>query len=216
LPKGQRDQNERASRTRLTPLPPFAAGFWVGLNTKAALWPAWSLRLWPMRRVTTWLAWWALLFAFWLVLTFTPVFSELVVGAAAASIAATAAELVWHQRLIGFRPRPTWVLRAYRLPREVVRDTFTVFGVLFRHLTGRQEMRGAWRAIPIDAGGDEPRSATRRALIATAISATPNAYVVGIDSDNGLMLVHQLKPSPETTAEADLTYWLKADRGPRR
>lgn len=99
-----------------------------------------------MRRVTTWLAWWALLFAFWLVLTFTPVVSELVVGAAAAAIAATAAELEWHERLIGFRPRLTWVLRVYRLPLEIARDTFTVFGLLFHHLTGRKEMQGAWRA----------------------------------------------------------------------
>ena len=168
-----------------------------------------------MRRVTTWLAWWAPLFAFWLVLTFTPVVSELVVGAAAAAIAATAAELVWHQRLIGFRPRPTWVLRAHRLPREIVRDTLTVFAVLFRHVTGREEMRGAWRAIPIDAGGDDPRAATRRALIATAISATPNAYVVGIDSDGDLMLVHQLKPSSDANAERDLMSWLSASEGRR-
>jgi len=184
--------------------------------SKAAFGRARSLRLWPMRRVGTWLAWWVLLFAFWLVLTFTPVFSELAVGAAAAAIAATAAELVWHQRLIGFRPRLSWMLRIYRVPREIVRDTLSVSGVLFRHVTGRQEMRGAWRAIPIDAGGDDPRSATRRALIAAAISATPNAYVVGIDSDNDLMLVHQLKPSSDANAERDLMGWLKADEGTQR
>lgn len=52
-------------------------------------------------------------------------------------------------------------------------------------------------------------------MIVAAIWLPPNAYVVGID-DNGLMLVHQLKPSPEANAEADLTGWLKADKGVQR
>lgn len=165
-----------------------------------------------MRRSTTWLGWWAILLAFWLLLTFTLAASELLVGATAAAIGATAAVLVWRQGLIGCRPRLEWVLRVHRMPKQLVGDTLIVFRALLAHMTRRREMRGAWRAIEIDPGGDDGRSAARRAMIIAAISFTPNVYVVGIDEDEGLMLVHQLEPSPKQSARRDITGWLTSRR----
>ncbi len=90
----------------------------------------------------------------------------------------------------------------------MVRDTATVFAALWRHLFTSDRVQGAWRALPYEAGGDDPRSAARRALVTAAISATPNTYVVGIDRETNVMLVHQLVPAPPDEAVESVTGWL--------
>jgi multisubunit Na+/H+ antiporter MnhE subunit len=161
-----------------------------------------------MRRAAAWLASWTVLFALWLLLTFHPVVSELVTGALGAALGATAAELVRSQGLVRFGPEPRWLLRAWRVPKEMVSDTAIVFGALWRHLFGGERVQGAWRAVPFAYGGDDARAAARRALVTTAISATPNTYVVGMDKENDLMLVHQLVPAPREEATESVTGWL--------
>lgn len=151
-----------------------------------------------------WFAWWGASMVGWIALTTTFDPAELVAGAVAAAVAATAAELVRGAGMIGFRPRLRWFLRAPRVARRTLIDTGVVLEALWMHVTGRRRMSGAFRVIDFDPGGDDPTSAARRALMTAAISATPNTYVVGIDRDRHVMLVHQLVPAPKGEAERDV------------
>lgn len=154
-----------------------------------------------------WLIWWVACMALWLLLTGTFDVFELAAGAISSAVGATAATLVRAQKVLRFDPDPAWLLRIHKIPRHVVSDTWTVFGALFKHLLKRKEVRGEFRAIPFDPGGDDARAATRRALIAGAISVSPNSYVVGVDRERKLILCHQLVPSPKAEARRDITGW---------
>jgi multisubunit Na+/H+ antiporter MnhE subunit len=143
--------------------------------------------------------------AAWLVLTTTTDPLEMAAGAIAAAIAATVAELVRMQDLQAIRVRPRWMLRAGVLPRHVLADTWTLFRALWRHLLFRRPVKGAFLALPFDPGGeDDPYAAGRRALITAAITVTPNTYVVGIDAEQNLILVHQLVPAPRARARKEI------------
>lgn len=157
------------------------------------------------RRAVLWIAWWIGLMAAWLVLTSTTDPLEMAAGALAAAIAATVAELVRLQDLQAIRVRPRWLPRAAVLPRLILVDTWTLFRALWCHLLFRRPVKGAFLALPFDPGDeDDPYAAGRRALITAAITVTPNTYVVGIDADRNLILVHQLVLAPPTRAGEEI------------
>ena len=151
-------------------------------------------------RLAHWLAWWIALVLLWqlFVNTFAP--PEVLAGLVAAAIAATAAEVVRGQGLIHFRPRMHWLVRARKLPLAVIVDCRVVLGVLWRRLVRREPVQGVFTAFPFDSGGDDAEAAARRALYVLAISLTPNTFVVGIDREDDVMLVHQLVSSDPARA----------------
>jgi multisubunit Na+/H+ antiporter MnhE subunit len=161
------------------------------------------------RYVAHWILWWAALVALWLLLTGTHDPQETLAGIVSAALAATAAVIVEAQGVVQLRPRPAWLLRAARrIPGRVVVDNWRVLSLLVRRILTRQEILGAFRAVPFDPGGDDDRSATRRALMTLAITVSPNTYVVGIDRDAKLILCHQLIPSDPESAYDDIFGWL--------
>jgi len=148
-----------------------------------------------------WFVRWCLLMALWLALTDTRNTQDLVAGAVAALIAATAAGLVTRRG----SPKPVMkslgLLRIgpRRLARPLVRlvvDTGVLSAALARRLTGR-EVSGSFRAVRYRP--DAPRrSAAGRALTEVWGSLTPNRYVVGTDDEDGLLLVHELVRTDES------------------
>lgn len=155
-----------------------------------------------------WLLWTVVLMALWLLLTGTLDPQELVVGAASSGVGALTAVALVAKRIIRLQIRAAWLLRTPRLVRRVLLDNWTVLELLVRRLLGRADIRGEFRALPFEPGGDDSLSATRRALIASAVSLTPNSYIVGIDQESNLILCHQLVPSKPEAAEKDILGWL--------
>jgi multisubunit Na+/H+ antiporter MnhE subunit len=151
-----------------------------------------------------WAAWFVAFFASYMLLVGVWVAEELLAAAFAAAVSATIAEVVRVQDIRKFRPRLRWLLRAYRLPPSILADCGVVFGALWRHLVKREEINGAFRAFRIPIGGLGERAAARRALLNAAISITPNTYVVGIDEDNDVVLVHQLVPCERSLAREEI------------
>jgi multisubunit Na+/H+ antiporter MnhE subunit len=155
------------------------------------------------RRVATWFTWWVLLMSLWVAVDDSLAGDELLAGAGAAALAALAAEVVSYQTATRYRIRAAWLLRALRLPGQVTSDTLAVFGVLAQALAGKalarktragkaQPPRGAFRELPVRYGDDTPLGVTRRVLLTGARSLTPNAFVVDIDKERDVMLVHEL------------------------
>jgi len=146
-------------------------------------------------RVATWLTWWVLLMSLWVAVDDSFESDELVAGAAAAALAALLAELVTHQAVLRFQIRAAWLPRALSLPGEVAHDTWTVFAVLARTLLRREPPpRGRFAELPVRYGDDTPLGVTRRVLLTGARSLTPNGFVLGIDRERDVMVVHQLVP----------------------
>jgi len=144
------------------------------------------------RRVCAWAVWWVLLMSFWVMLDDSTATDELLAGAGAAALGAFLAELVAHQAGLAFRMRAGWLVSALSLPGQVARDTVIVFTALWRRLAHGEEPASGFRELPARHGGDSPEDAARRVLLVGARSVAPNSFVLGIDRNRDVMIIHQL------------------------
>jgi len=118
---------------------------------------------------------------------------ELLAGAGAAALAALAAELVGHQAAVRYRIKVAWLFRALSLPGQVVQDTGKVFAALATTVLGKTPPpRGAFRELPVRYGDTTPLGVTRRVLLTGARSLAPNEFVLGMDPEHDVMVVHEL------------------------
>lgn len=144
------------------------------------------------RRAGQWLAWWAILMSLWIIADDSVQADELLAGAGAAALAAAFAVLVSHLANIHLQVRARWLWRALRLPARVARDTGAVFAALGRTVASGVPPRGEFREIPMQAGPAGGEGVSRRALMVASTSLAPNTFVLGIDSERNIMVVHQL------------------------
>jgi multisubunit Na+/H+ antiporter MnhE subunit len=144
------------------------------------------------RRAGSWLIWWVVMMAFWVILDDSVATDELLAGAGAAAIAASLAELVTYQAASRFRMRIEWLVPALRLPGEVARDTVIVYRALWRRLVHGEQPRSAFIERPVRFGDDTPEGVTRRTLLVGGTSVAPNTFVLGIDPERDVMVLHQL------------------------
>jgi multisubunit Na+/H+ antiporter MnhE subunit len=150
----------------------------------------------PSHLAVLWLAWWAALLIIWLLLVDTLDPEELLVGAVAASVAASVALAVHRRGYIRFWPRAAWFRQTPALVWDVIADCGLLAGALWRKVVLRQPVRGIMIRVPFHHGGDNGRDGARRALVNIAVSLTPNSYVVDIDPEADSLLVHRLVPGP--------------------
>ena len=144
------------------------------------------------RRVGSWLAWWVLMMSFWVMIDDSVEPDELLAGAGAAALAAVFAELVTFQAATGFRMRIGWFGPALRLPGQVVGDTIIVYRALWRRLAHGEEPPSAFLELPARFGDDTPEGLTRRTLLVGGTSLAPNTFVLGLDRERDVMVVHRL------------------------
>jgi multisubunit Na+/H+ antiporter MnhE subunit len=144
---------------------------------------------------------WLLLAALWLALTDSVKAPELATGAVAAALGASLRGMV---SLPGGPRAPHALLGLARLgPRRLGRplvrlvlDTALVAMALWAQLASRKPVNGSFRAASYPLHGDRA-SAAGRTLTEAWGSLGPNRYVVGIDEEQGLILVHELVRSGE-------------------
>ena len=84
--------------------------------------------------------------------------------------------------------------RAWRLPLLLIADTVRVECDVLRSLTGRRGPRGRFRAVRYRATSDSPPDVGRRVLTEWGASIAPNRYVIGVDPEADVLLVHELAP----------------------
>ena len=155
-------------------------------------------------QVVFWVVSWVLLTGLYLLLVVDSIdMSELVMGAIAAAVGATAATVVRSQRLVSFRPRLRWVLGLWRLPLQAALDAGILVAALWRQLVLRRPVGGTFRAVPFRAGGSDPEAAARRVAAKSVGSFAPNTYVLDVDRERELILVHQLVPKPDQPKSID-------------
>ncbi len=139
-------------------------------------------------RVGSFLAWWVALAGLWLALDYTLVVPELVAGAVAAGLGAGAAVAA----RVRFRIAPRWLRLAWRPAAQMLPDTAVLIVALWGRLVLRRQPDGSLRVLRFDAGGAGAADAARRGLAEGAGSFAPNTYVIGVDRDADVIVVHQL------------------------
>ena len=144
------------------------------------------------RRVGSWLVWWVLMMSFWVMIDDSVETDELLAGAGAAALAAVFAELVTYQAATRFRMRTGWLGPALRLPGQVVGDTIIVYRALWRRLVHGEQPPSAFLELPARFGDDTPEGVTRRTLLIGGTSLAPNTFVLGLDRERDVMVVHRL------------------------
>jgi len=144
-------------------------------------------RWWPARAALLWLV--LSVFEIALVGKIDPQETPVGIGVALLAVAMTFAAVATAGTRYGMRF--AWIGFAALVARNVVRDTFVVYRVVLRRLFGGAVADG-YLDVPFDPGGDDPRSAGRRALAVAAMSTSPNEIVLAIDAERRTMKVHVL------------------------
>lgn len=150
------------------------------------------------RRVGSWIIWWILLMSFWTWMDDSLGLAELLAGAGAAAIGASLAELVQYQSATHVRFRVEWMAPAFRLPVKVLRDTLLVARVLWAKVVHGIDPPSRFGLMPVRYGDDSAEGATRRLLLTGGASFTPNTFVLGLDPERDVAVVHQLVARPES------------------
>jgi multisubunit Na+/H+ antiporter MnhE subunit len=130
--------------------------------------------------------------AFYMLLIDTVSLPELYAGAGAALLAGAAYEGSREQGFAEAAVSPVWLARGWRVVWRVPVQVVLVCRVALAQLLIRRRVRGRFRTVPFDAGGEGARDTGRRALTEALGSLAPNTIVVGIDPERNLLLVHQL------------------------
>jgi multisubunit Na+/H+ antiporter MnhF subunit len=94
--------------------------------------------------------------SFWVMLDDSINTDELLAGAGAAALAAFFAELVSYQTATRFRMRIEWLVPAFSLPGQVVRDTVIVYHALWRRVAHGEQPPSAFLELPARFGDDRP------------------------------------------------------------
>jgi hypothetical protein len=129
---------------------------------------------------------------FYLLLIDTASLPELYLLAGVALACGVAFELAREQGFVEARIAPGWLLRLWRLALKIPTDIAFVCGEAVGQLVHPKPVRGAFRATPFGHTEATPEAAGRRALADTLGSVAPNTIVIGVDTERGLLLVHQL------------------------
>jgi multisubunit Na+/H+ antiporter MnhE subunit len=118
----------------------------------------------------------------------------------AASVVATVAGGLGEVAARRARVRPSlpsrWIARAWSVPHMVVVDFAIVMWALGASLVRREVVRGRFVRRDFPVVGTDPRSQGIRAWAAVAATFSPNAYVVDLDREERVALVHDLVVYP--------------------
>ena len=137
-----------------------------------------------MRKAVAIVFWWAVLLGLWQLFVGQTTKQTTFAGLIAAALAAGAAGLLVRLDLYRFRLDRGLLARGATIPWYLVRDFAVVALALLRGRPGGRFVEFDFRA----------QSAGDRALVGVLGSMTPNAYVVDVDRERRLVLVHELEP----------------------
>jgi hypothetical protein len=147
-----------------------------------------------VKHLLPWLAFWLALFWLWQLLSGEWNHQEWVAGASAATVAATLGEIARTRAGVHARVPLRWVARAWTVPHMVLIDFGIVSGALIASVLRRRIVRGSFRAHEFPVRGDDAVATGIRAWAGLAADYSPNAYVIEIDEEQGLVLFHDLVP----------------------
>jgi multisubunit Na+/H+ antiporter MnhE subunit len=146
------------------------------------------------------LRWWVISMALWLLLTSTVSGTEVITGLGASAVVALAAVAVRRRERVASVPAGRWAIIALRIPPRVAVDSGRLVVALFRRLAG-DGVPGRFVELPMRRTRIAADRRTDEAMAAILTSVSPNAIVVEIDAGAGVALVHEVVPSRASTLD---------------
>jgi multisubunit Na+/H+ antiporter MnhE subunit len=141
-----------------------------------------------------WLVWWVLCAALWLVLDDTLALPELVDGAIAAAIGASAATLVRARSHVQFAVQPGWTRHWWRPFVHLVSDLPELTRTLAHAVAGGNRDPGRIRAVDFSVHPDARARAAQVALASVVGSVAPSTVIIAVDEEGGQLIFHELIP----------------------
>ena len=148
-----------------------------------------------MRSFAAGLLVWVSLLGLWFFFVFQFSASELVLGAVVSSVTLFALHRSLCAAPMGARLQPSWLVTVSSIPGATFKGLRILLVVLSRLLRG-EPSHSVWQTISFCPQGDDPEKGGRRALATLFTTITPNTYVVGIDVEEDVMLIHTLENTP--------------------
>jgi hypothetical protein len=136
--------------------------------------------------------WWCAFWGLWFAFTGEWNRIEWVAAACAATLSSVIAALVVGRGLVDARVTLEVALAAALVPWRVVQEFGILVVFLVRSLAARGGRQGQFRALDWPSSGKTPADRGRRAFISIAATFSPNSYVVHMDEDDDVALVHDL------------------------
>jgi hypothetical protein len=151
-----------------------------------------------MRKAVThaaaWLVWVAALWWFWMLLVGEWTVAEIVAASCVAAVAGAVAEVARAKNVGPVRVPLRWLARARTVPIMIVVDFGVITWALLGAIVRGRRVEGSFRVKKFPAGGGSPEGIGLRAWTTLTASYSPNAYVIDIDRDRRLVLLHDLVP----------------------
>jgi hypothetical protein len=147
-----------------------------------------------MRRLVSFVVWWAVLAVIWTALVGTTATLEVLWGLGAAAVAAAAAEVVRSRDLVRFRVDRTWLVKGLKVPALMAFDFGLITVVLAKALAHGRRVEGSYVTVPFPAGATHADHRWRRAYATTLSGMSPNGIPIDIDVDANAGLLHVLDP----------------------
>lgn len=134
------------------------------------------------------------LFLLWLVFVGTVAAPEMLIGAAAALVAAVALSVVAEAEPAHFRPRLHEVAQLAYVPWLLVQGTYEILYVSLRDLFGGRKADSAFRVAKFRAGEQlDPGNTARRVVAVAGTTMAPNFIILGINAEENDLLFHQIE-----------------------
>ena len=155
------------------------------------------------RHARAWGLLWLGCFGMWLMLVADWSRVNAIAGVCAAAAAATVAECARAAAREDIRVPGRMVRAAAAVPVAVLIDFGVLTLALVRSATDRRVVRGRYVERAVDPGPKTtPAGRARRAWLALLAGYSPNAYLVDVDPETGVALLHDLVPRRSSEAPA--------------
>ena len=147
-----------------------------------------------MSNVRAWLVAFVVLWFGWMLLAGEWNHFEWIAATGAAAVAAAFAELARTRADVHARLPAHWLLRGWSAFAQIFVDFAIVMWALARSALRRERVRGSFRTHESDMRGSEAAAVGMRSWRTLLADFSPNAYVVDVDEETGIVLVHDLVP----------------------
>ncbi|MGH9581974.1 MAG: hypothetical protein ACRD4O_03435 [Bryobacteraceae bacterium] len=148
---------------------------------------------WP--KLAGYLVKWLIFAAIWFLFVYQASVWEALAAAGAAALTLFSVEKARRYEPLRFQPRAHWVAQAWRLPKPIFTDTWTLIRALARCLEGKPS-RALFQLVPFQSPAKGPRGAAQRGLAVLYASTPPNFIFVEYDSEGRYLMAHQVEKSP--------------------
>lgn len=130
----------------------------------------------------------------WVAFTATLRWHEVLVGLFATACTTAFFANVLRTETLRLEPRLRDLAQVWRLPGDIVKDSWLVTVVLFKDLFGRERAASLYRFCGFRSSERDPVLISRTAIATVYASCSPNMIVIGVDPAQNHMIFHQIYP----------------------